>query len=71
MLIWPPNLRTLTQFIFILLGILLQNDMRKGVSFQKKICFQKMVNDYHCHHHERDDQNSMVLEGLKELAQPG
>jgi hypothetical protein len=42
MLIWPPSLRTLLQFIFILLDIFVQNDLGKGVSFQKKM-FSKCV----------------------------
>jgi hypothetical protein len=32
-LLWPANLRTLSQFIFILLDILLQYDLGKGLSF--------------------------------------
>jgi hypothetical protein len=41
-LLWPPNLRTLSQLIFILLDIFVTNDLRKGVSFQKKM-FSKWV----------------------------
>jgi hypothetical protein len=39
-LLWPPNLRTLPQSIFILLDIFVTNDLRKGVSFQKKMIFK-------------------------------
>jgi hypothetical protein len=42
MLIWPPSLRTLLQFIFILLDIFVTSDLRKCVSFQK-IFFSKWV----------------------------
>jgi hypothetical protein len=42
-LLWPPNLRTLPQLIFILLDIFVTNDLRKGVSFQKKMFFSKWV----------------------------
>jgi hypothetical protein len=41
-LLWPPNLRTLPQSIFILLDIFVTNDLRKDVSFQKK-CFSKWL----------------------------
>jgi hypothetical protein len=41
MMIWPTSLRTLPQFIYILLTILLQSDLRKGVSFAKKTLFSK------------------------------
>jgi hypothetical protein len=40
MLIWPPSLT---------------NDLKEGVVFQKKLVFEKRVNGYHYHHHERDD----------------
>jgi hypothetical protein len=40
MLVWPPSLRTLSQFIFILCDILLQKYLRKGVSFSKEYIFQ-------------------------------
>jgi hypothetical protein len=43
MLIWPPSLRTLSQFIFILLDIFVTNDLRKGVCFFKRKCFWKCV----------------------------
>jgi hypothetical protein len=39
-LLWPPSLRTSSQFIFILLGVFVTNDLRKGVSFQNKMFFQ-------------------------------
>jgi hypothetical protein len=39
-LLWPPNLRTLLQSIFILLDIFVTNDLRKGVSFSKENVFQ-------------------------------
>jgi hypothetical protein len=39
-LLWTPNLRTLPQLIFILLDIFVTNDLRKGVSFQKKLFFK-------------------------------
>jgi hypothetical protein len=41
-LLWPPRLRTLPQLIFILLGIFVTNDLRKGMSFPKKM-FSKWV----------------------------
>jgi hypothetical protein len=47
-LLWPPNLRTLLQLIFILLDIFVTNDLRKGVSFQKKM-FSKMGMMKACH----------------------
>jgi hypothetical protein len=70
MLIWPPSLRNLSQFIFILLDIFVTNDLRKGVSFSKENVFQNgyagglsplsgMIRD------------SLVWEGLKVMAQPG
>jgi hypothetical protein len=72
MLVWPPSLRTLSQFIFILCDILLQKYLRKGVSFSKEYIFQNgmkglsplsplsgMIKD------------SLVCQGLKVLAQPG
>jgi hypothetical protein len=37
-LLWPPS--RLPQLIFILLDIFVTNDLRKGVSFQKKMFFQ-------------------------------
>jgi hypothetical protein len=33
--------------------------------------FSKMVNSYHRHQHERDDQDTLVWEGPKKLARPG
>jgi hypothetical protein len=39
-LLWPPNLRTLPQLILILFDIFITNDLRKGVSFQKKMFFK-------------------------------
>jgi hypothetical protein len=47
-LLWPPRLRTLPQLIFILLDILVTNDLIKGVSFQKKMFF-KMGKMKGCH----------------------
>jgi hypothetical protein len=35
MLIWQPSLRTLPQFIFILLNIFVTKRFEKGVSFSK------------------------------------
>jgi hypothetical protein len=47
-LLWPPNLRNLPQSIFILLDIFVTNDLRKGVSFQKKMFFKMgMMKGYH------------------------
>jgi hypothetical protein len=37
-LLWPPN--RLPQLTFILLDIFVTNDLRKGVSFQKKMLFK-------------------------------
>jgi hypothetical protein len=44
MLIWPPSLRTLPPFIFILLEIFVTNDLRKGVSFSKNV-FQNVYDE--------------------------
>jgi hypothetical protein len=41
MLIWPPNLRSLSQKNLYSLTFLLQNDLIKDVSFLKETCFQK------------------------------
>jgi hypothetical protein len=50
-LIWPPSLRTLMQFILILLDIFLHYDLGKGVSFQKKNVFQNgMMKGCHPYH---------------------
>jgi hypothetical protein len=50
-LLWPPNLRTLSQSIFILLDIFFTNDLRKGVSFQKKMFFKiGMMKGFHPYH---------------------
>ena len=43
MLVWPPSLRTLSQFIFVLCDILLQNDLKKGVSYSKENIFSKWI----------------------------
>jgi hypothetical protein len=44
MLIWPPSLRTLPLFIFILLDIFVTNDfVKKCEFFQKKMFFSKCV----------------------------
>jgi hypothetical protein len=51
MLIWPPSLRTLPQFIFILLDIFVQYDLRKYVSFRKKMFFKMdMMKGCHPYH---------------------
>jgi hypothetical protein len=50
-LLWPPSLRTLPQSIFILLDIFVTNDLRKGVSFQKKMFFKMgMMKGCHPYH---------------------
>ena len=67
-LLWPPNLRTLPQSIFILLDIFVTNDLRKGVSFQKKMFFKMgMMMCFHPYHlFEWDDQGLPGLgEGLR------
>jgi hypothetical protein len=45
MLICPPNLRTLSPFIFILLDIFVTNDLRKGVNFSKENVFQNVYDE--------------------------
>jgi hypothetical protein len=50
-LLWPPSLRTLPQSIFILLDIFVTNDLRKDVSFQKKMFFKMgMMKGCHPYH---------------------
>jgi hypothetical protein len=44
-ILWSPSLRTLPQLIFILLDIFVTNDLRKGVSFQKKMFFQNVYDE--------------------------
>jgi hypothetical protein len=65
-LLWPPS--RLLQSIFILLDIFVTNDLRKGVSFQKKM-FSKMGTMKGCHPYHllsRDDQGLPGLgEGLR------
>jgi hypothetical protein len=66
-LLWPPNLRTLPQLIFILLDIFVTNDLRKGVIFQKKM-FSKWIwwRVVTLITFERDDQGLLGLkEGLR------
>jgi hypothetical protein len=45
MLIWPPSLRTLSQFICILLNIFVTNDLRKGMCFSKENVFQNWYDE--------------------------
>jgi hypothetical protein len=45
MLIWPPSLRTLPPFIFILLDIFVTNDLRKDVIFSKENVFQNVYGE--------------------------
>jgi hypothetical protein len=71
-LLWPSSIITLPQFFFIVLDIFITKRFEKRCEFLKRNLFsKKRVNDYHYHHHERDDQDSLVWEGPKKLAQPG
>jgi hypothetical protein len=72
-LLWPPSLRTLPQSIFILLDIFVTNDLRKGVSFQKKMFFKMgMMKDCHPYHPLVGFLETLWFRGgPKVLAQPG
>jgi hypothetical protein len=51
MLIWPPSLRTLPQFIFILLDLFYKMVWEKVWVFQKKMFFKMgMMKGYHPYH---------------------
>jgi hypothetical protein len=63
-LLWSPS--RLSQSIFILLNIFVTNDLRKGVSFQKKTFF-KMCMMKGCHPYHLLSGDDQGLPGLGEV----
>jgi hypothetical protein len=71
MLIWPPSIRTLLQFIFILLKIFVTKLFEKMCEIFKRKCFQNVYDEGLSPLSPLSGmiRDSLVWEGLKVMAQ--